>query len=249
MSVAATLDRTDPLEARLRRDLAGAYRLAALFGWDDLLATHISVRLPDHKGFLINPFGMLFDEIRPRDLVKVDMDGNILEPTPWQVNEAGFVIHSAIHQARADALCVMHLHTPDGIAVSCMDEGLLPLNQTAMFVARQIAYHDFEGVAVNMDERARLAADLGEKDMMILRNHGTLSVGESVGEAFYSMYMLESACTIQVRALGMGRRIRDPSAESFDQVAGMRRKSPEFSDLAWQALLRRLDRAAPGWDA
>jgi ribulose-5-phosphate 4-epimerase/fuculose-1-phosphate aldolase len=250
MSVAASLTRTDPVEARLRRDLAAAYRLVALFGWDDLVATHISVRLPDHKGFLINPFGMLFDEIRPADLVKVDMDGNLLEPTPWQVNQAGFVIHSAIHQARTDALCVMHLHTTDGVAVSCIEEGLLPLNQTSMFVARAIAYHEFEGVALNLEERERLAADLGDKTLMILRNHGTLSVGQGVGDAFYMMYMLETACTIQVKALSQGRKIHQASAAAFDQVAGVQANmSAGFADLAWDALLRKLDRAAPGWDA
>src|SRR5439155_14472652 len=134
MSTAAESFQPDAAEASLRRDLAAAYRLVSMFGWDDLVATHISVRLPDHRGFLINPFGMLFDEITPKDLVKVDMDGNLLEPTEWMVNEAGFVIHSAIHQAREDALCVMHLHTHDGVAVSCLEEGLLPLNQTAMLV-------------------------------------------------------------------------------------------------------------------
>jgi ribulose-5-phosphate 4-epimerase/fuculose-1-phosphate aldolase len=250
MSVSATIERADPAEANLRRDLAAAYRLVSLFGWDDLIATHISVRLPGDRGFLINPFGMLFDEIRPRDLVKVDMDGNLLAPTEWMVNEAGFVIHSAIHQARHDALCVLHLHTHDGIAVSCMDEGLLPLNQTSMLVAGDIAYHEFEGVALNMDERARLAADLGDKSMMILRNHGTLSVGRSVAEAFYGMYLLETACTIQVRALGMGRPIHYASREAYQQVAGIgSSKARAASDFAWKGLLRRLDRVAPGWDA
>jgi ribulose-5-phosphate 4-epimerase/fuculose-1-phosphate aldolase len=249
MSVAATLPRTDPVEAELRRDLAAAYRLVALFGWDDLVATHISVRLPDHKGFLINPFGMLFDEIRPRDLVKVDMDGKLLEPTDWQVNTAGFVIHSAIHQAREDALCVMHLHTHDGVAVSCLEEGLLPLNQTSMLVARDIAYHAFEGVALNLEERERLAGDLGGKTLMILRNHGTLAVGATVGDAFYAMYVLETACTIQSRALGMGRAIHPASGAAHDQVAGVWAKTHSFTGVAWKALLRRLDRAAPGWDA
>jgi ribulose-5-phosphate 4-epimerase/fuculose-1-phosphate aldolase len=249
MSVAAARPRMDPVEAELRRDLAAAYRLVALFGWDDLVATHISVRLPDHKGFLINPFGMLFDEIKPRDLVKVDMDGKLLEPSEWGVNDAGFVIHSAIHAAREDALCVMHLHTHDGVAVSCLEEGLLPLNQTSMLVARDIAYHEFEGVALNLEERERLAGDLGDRTMMILRNHGTLSVGASVGDAFYAMYVLETACTIQARALGMGRAIHPPSASAQDQVADVWTRSRTFTGLAWKALLRKLDRAVPGWDA
>jgi ribulose-5-phosphate 4-epimerase/fuculose-1-phosphate aldolase len=248
MSVAARSWQPDPAEALLRRDLAAAYRLVSLFGWDDLLATHISVRLPDHRGFLINPFGMLFDEITPKDLVKVDMDGNILEPTDWMVNDAGFVIHSAIHQARSDALCVMHLHTHDGVAVSCLEEGLLPLNQSAMLVAHDVAYHDFEGIAVNLEERARLAADLGDKNLMILRNHGTLAIGTSVADAFQSMYQLETACSIQVRALGMGRPIHQPSLDSITQVTSRRPMIRSGARLGWNALLRRLDRAAPGWD-
>jgi ribulose-5-phosphate 4-epimerase/fuculose-1-phosphate aldolase len=249
MSVAATIERIDPVEAKLRYELAAAYRLVRMFGWDDLIATHISVRLPDHKGFLINPFGMLFDEIRPGDLVKVDMDGKLLEPTPWGVNSAGFVVHSAVHQAREDALCVMHLHTHDGVAVSCLEEGLLPLNQTAMFAADAVGYHEFEGVAVNLEERARLAADLGARNLMILRNHGTLSVGASVAQAFYAMYTLETACTIQVRALGMGRPIHGASDAARAQVAGMLPQALAAADMAWAGLLRRLEREAPGWDA
>jgi ribulose-5-phosphate 4-epimerase/fuculose-1-phosphate aldolase len=248
MSNAAIDLAPDAAEAALRRDLAAAYRLVNLFGWDDLVATHISVRLPDHRGFLINPFGMLFDEIRPKDLVKVDMDGNLLEPTEWIVNEAGFVIHSAIHQAREDALCVMHLHTQDGVAVSCLEEGLLPLNQTAMLVARDVAYHDFEGIAVNLEERARLAADLGDKCIMILRNHGTLTIGTSVADAFQTMYQLETACSIQVRALGMGRPIHQPSEESIAQVSRRRPMIRQGARISWRALLRKLDRIAPGWD-
>jgi ribulose-5-phosphate 4-epimerase/fuculose-1-phosphate aldolase len=248
MSTAAIRWEPDAAEAALRRDLAAAYRLVSLFGWDDLVATHISVRLPDDRGFLINPFGMLFDEITPKDLVTVDMNGNLLAPTDWMVNEAGFVIHSAIHQARHDALCVMHLHTHDGVAVSCLDEGLLPLNQTAMLVARDVAYHEFEGIAVNLEERARLAADLGDKSLMILRNHGTLTIGASVADAFQSMYQLETACSIQVRALGMGKAIHEPSADSIAQVAGRRPDVRRGAGIAWKALLRRLDRVAPGWD-
>lgn len=238
-----------PTEAQLRRDLAAAYRLTALFGWDDLVATHISVRLPDDTGFLINPFGMLFEEIRPADLVKVDMEGRVLEPTPWSVNLAGFVIHSAIHAARRDVVCAMHLHTPDGAAVSALEEGLLPLSQTALLVAGDVAYHEFEGVALRMDERERLVADLGEKNVMLLRNHGTLTLGATVADAFTTMYFLESACTIQVRAVGMGRPLHPVSAEAVDRVTQMQmsRGSPIARDLAWPALLRRLDRLEPGW--
>jgi len=249
MSSAATLQRPHAAEARLRRDLAAAYRLVAMFGWDDLVATHISVRLPGGEGFLINPLGMMFEEIRPQDLLKVDLEGNLLEPSEWRVGTAAFVIHSAIHRARHDALCVMHLHTPDGIAVACTEAGLLPLNQSSMLIARDVAFHEFEGVAVNLEERARLAADLGDKPLMLLRNHGTLSVGASVGQAFYLMYLLEKACTIQVRALSMGQALHGASAAAIDQVASRQPKDPAAFDLVWAALLRKLDRAQPGWDA
>ncbi len=230
-----------------RRDLAACYRLIALYGWEDLVATHVSVRLPD--GFLINPFGMLFDEITPNDLVKVDMDGNVLTPTKWGVNAAGFAIHSAIHGARHDAKCVMHLHTADGVAVSMMEEGLLPHNQTALTIVNEIAYHDYEGVA-SLGERDRLVADLGEKPLMLLRNHGTLTTGRSVAEAFIAMYYLETACSIQVRAYGTGMKIRPVEKPVIDQFANMRmiQSSGDMAEtLVWPALLRKLDRVWPGW--
>lgn len=237
-------------EAELRRDLAAAYRLVALFGWDDLVATHISVRLPEPNAFLINPFGMLFDEIRPADLVKVDLDGKVLSPTKWGVNNAGFVIHSAIHAAREDAHCAVHLHTLDGVAVSTLEEGLLPLNQTAMLVASDLAFHEYEGVASNLEERARLVADLGDKNAMLLRNHGTLTVGRTIGEAFTAMYYLETACSIQVRALAMGRPLHPVPAAvvatvaQFGPMGGLEVVARE---LVWPALLRKLDRIDPGW--
>ena len=236
-------------EAALRQDLAAAYRLVAHFGWDDLVATHISVRLPHEDAFLINPFGMLFEEICPDDLVKVDMDGTVLAPTPWKVNKAGFVIHSAIHAARHDALCVIHLHTPDGVAVSMLEEGLLPLNQTAMLLAGDIAFHEFEGIAVDLAERERLARDLGDKSIMLLRNHGTLALGASIPEAFASMYFLETACTIQVRALGMGRPVHAAPVEAVRKVAAFRPEQGASlaNDLIWPALLRKLDRLDPTW--
>lgn len=242
---------TTPDEATLRRDLAAAYRLVALFGWDDLVATHISVRLPqEDNAFLINPFGMLFEEIRPQDLVKVDLDGNLLSPTTWPINTAGFVIHSAIHAARHDVACAMHLHTPDGIAVSMLEEGLLPLNQTACLLAGAIAFHEFEGIALETDERERLVADLGDKTAMFLRNHGTLTLGRTVAEAFTAMYFLETACAIQVKALGMGRPIHPVPGEVVERVAGQFRAMGAAGladDLVWPAMLRKLDRAYPDW--
>jgi ribulose-5-phosphate 4-epimerase/fuculose-1-phosphate aldolase len=254
MATTASVARFDPAEAALRRDLAAAYRLVAHFGWDDLVATHISVRLPGDAGFLINPFGMLFEEVRPADLVQVDMNGKILSETNWGVNEAGFVIHSAIHAARPDAHCVLHLHTHDGVAVSMLEEGLLPLNQTAMLSSGGIAFHEFEGIAVDLDERERLAADLGDKNLMILRNHGTLALGETVADAFTYMYFLETACTIQVRALGMGRPLHPVGDEVINKVAQFRNgmgpgggAAAVARNLVWPAMLRKLDRLDPTW--
>ena len=177
------------VESRLRTDLAALYRIVALCGWDDLLATHISVRLPgpEHH-FLINPLGWLFEEITASSLVKVDHDGIVLDERLVEINPAGFTIHSAVHGSRADAMCVIHLHTVAGIAVSSQAQGLLPRYQTAMLLNDRIAYHDYEGVALDLDERARLVRDLGDKPAMILRNHGTLAVGTSVGDAFQTMY-------------------------------------------------------------
>lgn len=238
----------DPASAEwaLRVDLAAAYRLVALFGWDDLVFTHISARVPgpEHH-FLINPYGFTFDEITASSLVKVDLDGNKVEQSPYPVNPAGFTIHSAIHAAREDAQCVIHLHTIAGTGVACQEEGLLPLNQTAMLLNGQIAYHDFEGVALNHDERPRLVADLGTKNAMILRNHGTLAVGRSVGEAFTVMYFLERACAMQVAAQA-GRLLRIPD----DHVQGVVEKqaaglSMAADQLVWPALKRRLTRTSP----
>jgi ribulose-5-phosphate 4-epimerase/fuculose-1-phosphate aldolase len=249
MSNAASIELLNESEAALRRDLAACYRLIALYGWDDLIATHVSVRLPDGKGFLINPFGLMFDEITPADLIKVDMDGNLLAPSKWAVNKAGFAIHSAIHAVRHDALCIMHLHTPDGIAVSMCEDGLLPENQTALAHCGRIAFHDYEGFA-SLGERERLVADLGDKSVMLLRNHGTLTTGGSVAEAFTSMYFLESACTIQVRALGMNLPLHKVAPKVIDEF---RIKSPMNAisamgrDLVWPALLRKLDRIDPSW--
>ncbi len=188
-----------------RVNLAACYRLVAHYGWDDLVDTHISARVPgpEHH-FLINPYGLMFDEITASSLVKVDLDGNQLTESDYSINPAGFTIHSAIHEAREDAGCVLHLHTPDGTAVASCMEGLLPMNQTAHFVTHDLAYHDYEGVALDHDERPRLQKDLGNKNHMLLRNHGTLTVGRSVASAFERMYHLERACTMQVRTRMLG---------------------------------------------
>lgn len=239
-------------ERRVRRDLAACYRLVALQGWDDLLATHISVRVPgDEAAFLINPMGLMFDEMTASRLVKVSLSGDVLQNTSDPINRAGFVIHSAVHEARTDAHCVMHLHTRDGVAVSALEEGLLPLNQTAMTVAPHIAHHEYEGVAFHDAERPRLAADLGDKKLMLLRNHGTLSVGASIPEAFVLMYMLEWACTVQVRTLGMGRSLhaaRDSVRAETGALLDNQENVSRFADgLVWPALLRKLDRVNPGY--
>lgn len=246
--VAAAIDAE---EMRIRRDLAAFYRLVAYYGWDDLIATHISARLPGPKPtFLINPFGMLFEEITASSLVKINADGEILAPTPHKVNPAGFVIHSAVHQVREDAGCVAHLHTKDGVAVSMLEEGLLPLNQTSMSIAGDIAFHEYEGVALDMDEQERLQQHLGSKNLMILRNHGTLAVGDSVAEAFTRMYFLEWACTVQIRAMSAGRALHPPSREAVDKVAQQTSSGtmgPFSRDLVWPAMLRKLERMDPSF--
>jgi ribulose-5-phosphate 4-epimerase/fuculose-1-phosphate aldolase len=237
-------------EYQVRCDLAGFYRLVADFGWDDLLATHISARVPGEADtFLINPYGMLFDEITASSLVKIDGDGNILSDTPYAVNRAGFVIHSAVLRGRPDANCVAHLHTRDGIAVSCLAEGLLPLNQTSMVLVDDIAFHEYEGAALELGERERLQADLGDKSLMFLRNHGTLAVGPSVASAFTRTYFLETACSIQVAALGMNRPLSQPTELALDRTRDVRigGEASPLHDLTWTAMLRKLDRIAPGY--
>ena len=197
-----------------RVNLAACYRLIAHYGWDDLVDTHISARVPgpDHH-FLINPYGLMFDEITASSLVKVDLDGNQLSKSEYSINPAGFTIHSAIHEVREDAGCVLHLHTPDGTAVASCMEGLLPMNQTAQLVTHDLAYHDYEGIALDHDERPRLQKDLGNKNHMLLRNHGTLTVGRSVASAFERMFHLERACTMQVRTRMLG-----PTAYPVEQA-------------------------------
>ncbi|QUN32791.1 class II aldolase/adducin family protein (plasmid) [Cupriavidus sp. KK10] len=236
------------IEWQVRVDLAACYRLVELFGWSDLIATHISARLPGRNEFLINPFGMAFDEITASSLIKIDLDGDVIGASPYGVNKAGFTIHSAVHQVRHDAGCVMHLHSADGMAVSALEEGLLPLNQTAMLLTGDIAIHEYEGPALHLEERARLQRDLGECHVMLLRNHGTLALGATVAEAFVRMHMLERACSAQVRTLGMGRPLHaatEPARMTTEAmgVGAMAR----YGERAWPALLRKLDRELPGY--
>jgi len=241
-------------EWKQRVDLAACYRLVALFGWDDLIFTHISARVPgpEHH-FLINPYGLMFDEITASSLVKVDLHGHKVLDSPHEINPAGFTIHSAIHAARDDAKCVLHVHSVNGIAVSAQVEGVLPLSQHSIFVLSSLAYHDYEGVALDEDEKPRLVHDLGDKRYLMLRNHGLLTVGRSVAEAFVAMYFFETTCMIQVRALCGGdvdavRRISDAivagAPEQWEKVT-----RGAGGGLAWPALLRRLDRVNPGYAA
>jgi ribulose-5-phosphate 4-epimerase/fuculose-1-phosphate aldolase len=232
-------------EWRQRIDLAACYRLVAMFGWDDLIFTHISARVPgpEHH-FLINPYGMMFDEITASSLIKVDLHGHKVLDSPNDINPAGFTIHSAIHAAREDANCVLHVHSVNGVAVSAQDEGVLPLSQHSILVLSSLAYHDYEGLALNEDEKPRLVRDLGNKRFLMLRNHGLLTVGRSVAEAFVAMYFFEAACMIQVRALAGGQRLRR-IGDSI--VGGVQLQWDQLTrgaggDLAWPALLRKLDR-------
>jgi ribulose-5-phosphate 4-epimerase/fuculose-1-phosphate aldolase len=239
-----------PEDWSVRVDLAAAYRLVAHYGWDDLIFTHISARVPGpNEHFLINPYGWMFHEITASSLVKVDLEGNIVSPTDSIINPAGFTIHSAIHAARHDVGCVIHLHTSDGIAVSAQADGLLPLSQTAMVALSMLSYHDYEGIALNLDERERLVADLGDKDVMLLRNHGTLTVGRDVPGAFTRMFFLERACQMQIAALSAGyERVNWPPQAAIDTVEQQgKRGMDKAGSLEWPALLRKLDRIDPSY--
>jgi ribulose-5-phosphate 4-epimerase/fuculose-1-phosphate aldolase len=237
-------------EWQLRVDLAAAYRLIALHGWDDLVFTHVSARIPgpEHH-FLINPYGLMFDEITASSLVKVDMDCRPMLPSPYAVNPAGFVIHSAIHAVREDAGCVMHTHTRAGVAVSAQKRGLRPISQQATVVLGSLSYHDYEGIAVLDDEKPRLQADLGENNYLILRNHGLLTVGRTIGDAFLHMFTLESACQIQVAALGGDDVIEvdEKVLGTVKHAVGVQRNALG-AHAVFDALKRKLDRRNPGYD-
>ena len=248
-------------EWRTRVDLAAFYRLAALHGWDDLIFTHISARVPGpEEHFLINPFGLMFEEITASSLVKVDLAGTVIsDDDGYGINYAGYVIHSAIHEARPDVAFIAHFHSPDGMAVSAQKEGLLPLNQRSLGIVSRLAYHDYEGVAVNLEEQERIVHDLGDRPMMLLRNHGTLAVGASAGEAWTNIQQLETACTAQVRTLSAGRDnvLMAPDAVQENIRQQMAGAAPRRSlgnkrsvfDLVWDASLRKAQRQSPGFDS
>jgi ribulose-5-phosphate 4-epimerase/fuculose-1-phosphate aldolase len=240
-------------EAEIRVDLAACYRLVFLHGMSDLAANHITARVPGTADrFFINPYGMVYDEITASSLNKVDLDGNIVQQgsTAYGVNTAGYIIHSAIHAARHDVACVLHTHTRAGVAVSAMADGLLPITQTALQLYDQVAYHEYEGPATSLDERARLAANLGSRNCLVLRNHGLLTCGRTIAEAFFYMYLLDSACKIQVDLLASGARIQFPSSDSVEAAGNLMRniRAVPRGNLEWASLRRRLDRALPGYE-
>lgn len=244
-------DQVSPEEWAIRVDLAAAYRLVAMYGWDDIIFTHLSARIPgpEHH-FLINPYNLMFEEITASSLVKIDVHGNPVGETPYVVNPAGFTIHSAIHMARDDAQAVMHVHTKAGQAVSAQAAGLMPLTQTAMLIRDEVTYHEYEGVATDLEERERLVEDIGSKDAMILRNHGTLTVGRSVADCFIKLYYLERACEAQVMALSAGPGgLYNPPQGTPEKAAGQGKYGLGMvaEKLAWPALLRKLDRLDPGF--
>lgn len=246
----AIKESVSPEEWEARVNVAALYRLVALHGWDDLVGTHISARIPgdDHR-FLLNPYGMLFDEITASSLLAIDIDGNQLTESEYTYNRAGFTIHSAVHMSRPDAMYVIHLHTNYGIAVSCQKQGLLPINQTAIAVVGSLAYHDYEGVATNLDERERLVRDLGDCNAMILRNHGTMACGPNAGGAWQSIFRLERACEYQVLAQSGGAEIIPLSQDIIDSrhhAASTETLGPR-GEFIWPALLRKLDRLDPSY--
>lgn len=238
-------------EWEMRVNLAACYRLIASYGWDDLVFTHISARVPGTEdAFLINPYGLLFEEITASNLVKVNQAGEKVSPSEYDVNPAGFTIHSAVHEARSDAHCVIHLHTSDGVAVSTQKQGLLAISQQSLFPLSNLAYHDYEGVALNPEEKGRLVANLGNAHFMILRNHGLLTCASTVADAFLYMYIMQRACEIQIKAQSGGNALTPIPAQI---LAGIQTASEQVTkgangDIAWPALLRKLRRTDPSFE-
>ncbi|GBL04768.1 class II aldolase/adducin family protein [Glaciecola sp. KUL10] len=237
-------------EWQLRVDLAACYRMVANHGWDDLVFTHISARVPgpEHH-FLINPYGMLFEEVTASSLVKVDLHGNKVMDSEFDINPAGFTIHSAVHEARDDAKCVLHLHTTAGIAVSVQENGLLPYSQQSLFALASLSYHDYEGVALNPDEKSRLVADLGTTNFMILRNHGLLTCAPTVADAFLAMFILQRSCEIQIQAQSTGVELRPIPKMILDGILAQADEVTKSAGgaLAWPGILRKLDRDCPDY--
>jgi ribulose-5-phosphate 4-epimerase/fuculose-1-phosphate aldolase len=245
-------DHVSAAEWQARVDLAACYRLVALQGWDDLIFTHISAKVPGTEDFLINPYGLMFHEITASSLVKVDQSGNKLMDSPYDINPAGYTIHSAVHEVRHDVNCVLHTHTSAGVAVSAQKQGVLPISQQALFVLSSLAFHAYEGVALNHDEKARLQADLGGSNFLMLSNHGLLTCGSTIADTFLMMFTFQRACEIQVLAQGGGAELIsiDGSilAGAKAMLAGVTRSAQGMGgQLAWPALLRKLDQSSPGY--
>lgn len=241
-------DQVPEEEWQTRVDLAACYRLIAMYGWDDLVFTHISARVPGpEEHFLINAYGLLFEEMTASSLVKVDLAGNKVMDTPYDINPAGFVIHSAVHEARPDVGCVLHTHTRAGVAVSVQEHGLLPISQVSLFPLSSLGYHDYEGVALNPEEKPRLVADLGDKSSLILRNHGLLTAAPTIPDTFLAMYVLETACQIQLLAQSGRDELRYVDSRIVDGIAAQAKEVTKGlgGQLAWPALLRKLDRLDP----
>lgn len=228
-----------------REDLAAAYRLVALFGWDDLSSTHISARMEQEEQFLLNSRDMFFDEITASSLIEVDQTGHAINATNAVVNKAGFVIHSAIHQARPEVGCVIHTHTQAGMAIAAMECGLLPISQHALRFYKAIGMHEYEGIALDLDERKRLIADLGDSEVMILRNHGLLAVGKTVAEAFSAMYYLEKSCRAQIDAMQNHSKLHYPDEAICEHVYEQYQRYTDYIQYDWQGLISKLDRLQP----
>jgi ribulose-5-phosphate 4-epimerase/fuculose-1-phosphate aldolase len=245
-------DQVTAAEWQTRVDLAACYRLVALHGWDDLIFTHISAKVPGTQEFLINPYGLMFHEISASSLVKIDQAGNKLMDSPYEINPAGFTIHSAVHEVRHDVECVLHTHTAAGVAVSAQKQGVLPISQQSLFVLSSLAYHPYEGVALNPEEKARLQADLGENNFLMLHNHGLLACGGTIADTFLMMFIFQRACEIQVLAQTGGAELIaiEPQvlAGARAMVAGVTRSAQGMGGaLAWPALLRKLDLQDPSY--
>lgn len=251
LSAVDVRNRVSPEEWQTRVELAACYRLVALNGWDDVIFTHISAKIPGTEHFLINPYGLMFEEVTASNLVKIDLQGNKLMDSPYEINPAGFTIHSAVHEVRHDAGCVLHTHTAAGVGVSAQQGGILPISQQALFVLSSLSYHEYEGVALRKDEKARLQQHLGRSKNMVLRNHGLMTVGRDVAEAFLTMHTLQRCCEIQINAQAAGselipipQSILDGAIESMRQVT-----KGAGANLAWPALMRKAQRDSPGFDS
>lgn len=238
-------------EWQTRVDLAACYRLFVIHGWDDLIHTHVSARIPNSEYLLINAFGLAFEEITASNLVKIDINGNVVDPeSPFQINPAGFTIHSAVHEARHDDLCALHVHTNETIAIASLKEGLLPLSQYSMFALASLSYHDYEGLAVNEDEKIRLQEDLGDSNFMLLRNHGALTMGKTIGDAFMHMYDLIRACQVQLQVMSTGMTPLYVDQRIIDGIkaqANIVHSGQTGGEKAWPAMVRRVQRLDPSF--